>query len=138
MARFFKPKRRRPNSGPNKNQQKVLRREQESRSGGTLQERFPGVESLVLDLQFISASGEPYDRIERRVSAKDPCDFSAPCPGRCGDGQYDLEQSVRSLVQDRRETTEEHLVCRETVYGDQTKTCDFRLTLRITLRYSPS
>lgn len=128
MATFFKKRRRGP-SGPNKNEKKVLRRRPEA----SLRDLCPGATRLEIVFHFESPQGDPYEDIARDFSPGDPCDFSAPCPGRCGNGRFDLTDAARGLFQSGGDRAEERLVCREASHNDPATPCDFRLTCEIRL-----
>lgn len=141
MPAFFKPKRRRGPAGPNKNQQKVLRRaeaERGARSAGILKERFPSVTSIALHLSFITPQAEVFEERSRTIGAGDVCDFSAPCPGRCGGerGSFDLSEEIKTALDSRRERAEGRLVCQETMNIGTTGVCDFRLEWKSVITYA--
>lgn len=131
MASFFKPRRRRP-SGPNKNQKKVMRGESHH---GLLKERFPAVEHLSVELEFMTPRQELIDKEVRELGPDDPLDVTAPCPGRCGRGSFDVAAKVRSLVEARETQGEAAGVCREVLYPGSAEACEVRLRCRIRVDY---
>ena len=142
MPVFFKPRRRRGPAGPNKNEQKVLRRasaERDARSAGTLKDRFPTVESIGFQFTFITPQQEVYETGSRKIAATDAADFFAPCPGRCGGerGSFDLADEIKTAIEARRERAEGRLICQETMNIGTVGTCDFRLEWKATLAYAP-
>ena len=142
MPVFFKPRRRRGPAGPNKNEQKVLRRasaEREALSAGTLKDRFPTVDSIGFHFTFITPQQEVYETGSRKISAADAADFFAPCPGRCGGerGSFDLADEIKTAIEARRERAEGRLICQETMNIGTVGTCDFRLEWKATLAYAP-
>jgi hypothetical protein len=140
MPAFFKPRRRRGPSGPNKNEQKVLRRaesERGSRSGGSLKDRFPAVESVSLQFKFFNPQQEIYEEGTRKIGSEDPCDFLAPCPGRCGGerGSFDLTGEMNTAFELGRERAEGRMVCQETMNISTVGACDFRLEWKTQITY---
>ena len=138
MARFFKPKRRRTNAGPNKNESKVLRRESTERGKGsaeTLGDRFPNVGRLVLDMHFITPQDQPFEDVKRTMNAADPLDLYLECPGRCGDGSFDLSERVAAMVDAQRKRSNEKLVCPQPIYAGPAGACDFRLECQIEVQF---
>jgi hypothetical protein len=136
MARFFKPKRRRTNTGPNKNESKVLRRERIERDKGTavtLGDLFPSIRRLSLDIRFMTPQNQPFEEFKRTMEAGDPCDLILNCPGRCDVGRFDLSERVGAMVQTRRERSDEKLICPQPIYAGPAGSCDFRLECRVDL-----
>lgn len=140
MAGFFKSNRRRTNSGPNKNEKKVLRgqeTERLARSLGLMKERFPSVQHLTIHLEFITPHGDIYERQSRVFGPVDICDFSVPCPGRCGgQGAFDVAAKIRTLVETRQIYIEGTGICREPLYAGSTDICGFQLHCRMEAIYS--
>jgi hypothetical protein len=141
MPAFFKPRRRRGPSGPNKNEQKVMRRasgDREARTAGSLKERFPGVESIRLQLTFLTPQQEIYEEGTRTIGPTDTVDFSAPCPGRCGGerGSFDLTKEILTAIEGNRPQSQGRLVCQETMNISTVTPCDFRLEWKSTLHFS--
>lgn len=137
MSPFF---RRRSRSGPNKNEQKVLRGKEaanRTRLAGLLGQRYPSVERLSVQLDFISPQGHSIDHQTRIFWPSDTCDFSVPCPGRCSGGSYDLAAKIRPVVEGRETLSESSGLCQEPLYGGSPDTCGFRLKCRIEVRYLP-
>ncbi len=140
MPAFFKPRRRRTNSGPNKNEAKVLRRaqaEREARSAGTLKDRFPTVERLVIGLDFITPQQLFFEQETRDFGAADPFDLSVTCPGRCrGEGTFDIVDKIDSVIQARQKRVEATAVCRQPIYFGAAEVCDFKLQVKIDVTYA--
>jgi hypothetical protein len=133
MASFFKPRRRKP-SGPNKNQKKVMRGEAASHQG-LLKDRFPAVERLEVELEFMTPRQELIDQEVRELGPDDPLDVSAPCPGRCGRGSFDVAAKVRSIIEARETQGEATGVCREILFPGSPEACEVRLRCRIRADY---
>lgn len=139
MPAFFKPRRRRGPSGPNKNEQKVIRRnsgERDARSATTLKDRFPMLESISLQLTFLTPQQEIYEEQSRTIGPTDAVDFSAPCPGRCGGerGSFDLTKELLSAIESGRTQAQGRIVCQETMNISTVGPCDFRLDWSATLK----
>lgn len=143
MPAFFKPRRRRGPVGPNKNEQKVLRRasaERDARTTGALKDRFPTVGSIAFQFTFITPQQEVYETGTRNIGATDVADFFAPCPGRCGGerGSFDLAEEMKTAIDAGRERIEGRLICQETMNIGSVGTCDFRLEWKGTINYNPA
>lgn len=135
MARFFK-KRARP-SGPNKNEQKVMRNQGAGRTG-PLAQAYPGVANLSIKLQFIGPQQQVIDSQERAFGPSDPCDLSVPCPGRCGSGAFDLAAKIAAVIEGRQDAADAGGVCQEPLYAGSAEMCGLRLQCRIQISYQPA
>ncbi len=139
MAQPYKPKRRRP-SGPNKNQKKVQRDQEASdqtRAAGLLSQVFPSVEKLTVHLDFLTPQQHLMDQQKRVFTPADVCDFSVPCPGRCGHGSFNLSAKVKSVIDSRETRSEGNGTCMEPTFLGAKELCDFRLRCRIEVDYLP-
>jgi hypothetical protein len=141
MPAFFKPRRRRGPAGPNKNEQKVLRRssaERDSRTAGALKDRFPSVAAISMQFKFITPQQEVYEEGGRKITGTDAVNFSAPCPGRCGGerGSFDLTEEMKTAIDSGKERVEGRLICQETMNISTVGACDFRLEWKATLTYA--
>jgi len=138
MARYFK--KRRKNSGPNKNEEKVQRAaDAQSResSGGVLGARFPFVKHLKITLQFFTAQQQLLDEKVMDIKANDPYRFDAGCPGRCGNGHFDFSEAVANAVNRRRPLTESGGTCAQPLFAGSTQTCGCVAKCRIELDFLP-
>lgn len=139
MPGYFK-KRRRPRAGPNKNEEKVLRRKElegRERAAGTLQERYPSVERLSIQLVFLSPQHQTLEQDTRVFGQSDPCDFQVSCPGRCGVGSFNLEAKINKVVTDRQTTSESSGKCQEPLYGGSSDLCGCELRCKMEIDYLP-
>lgn len=137
MAAFFK---RRAKPGPSKNEQKVqrgLQAEARARGGSSVQQKFPTVEHLALLIDIITPQAQAIDHQTRSFSASEPCDFAVPCPGRCGQGSYDLSYKVKSAVEARESLSEGSLICKEPLFAGSSDSCGYTLKYRVEIRYLP-
>ncbi|MBI4425050.1 MAG: hypothetical protein HY554_15060 [Elusimicrobia bacterium] len=139
MARFFK--KRRPKGGPSKNEEKVTRSREAAareRSMSRLADRFPQVERLSVQLDLVSPQNHPLAERQTRVfRPEDACDFSVPCPGRCGHGSFDLAAKLESVVETRQPLSESSGTCQEPLYAGSPDVCGVRLNCRIEVAYAP-
>ena len=138
MANFFK--KRKAKTGPNKNEAKVQRARDEearSRSGGRLQDRFPSVQSLSVKMEFFSSHQAPLGEESRTFRPQDVCDFSAPCPGPCGVGSFDLGAKVEQVVASGQSSAEATGRCQEPLYAGSPDLCGCELKCSITVAYFP-
>jgi len=138
MARYFK--KRRKNSGPNKNEEKVQRaadaRNRES-SGGALGVRFPFVKRLKVTLQFFTAQQQLLDEKVLDLKASDPYRFDVACPGRCGTGNFDFSEAVANAVAKRQTLAESGASCRDPLFAGSSETCGCQVKCRMELEHLP-
>ncbi|HOW27680.1 MAG TPA: hypothetical protein PK876_04160 [Elusimicrobiota bacterium] len=140
MQPVYKHKKRKA-AGPNKNEKKVMREmEAERRIGmaGTLKERYPSVQRLTIQLNFISPQGHLLEQQTRHYGPADACDFSATCLGRCGGtGSFDLESKIKEVISTRRAASDNTGTCQEKLYPGSADCCGSRLQCKIEVSYQP-
>ncbi len=138
MAQFFK--KRRGKGGPSKNEQKVARGREaanRTRMAGTVGQRFPALERLTVKLEFISPQGQTVDTQSRGLGPDDAYEFSVPCPGRCGQGSYDLAAKIQAVIEAREGMSESSGQCRVPTYPGSPEVCGYQLKCRIEATYFP-
>lgn len=137
MAGYFKKRR---IAGPSKNEQKLQReREAEARerSRGRLGDAFPQVERLTVRLELHSPQGAPLAEPETRTwKAPDRTDFAVPCPGRCGEGSFNLEGKITSMIETHVPSAEASGVCQQPLYAGATEVCGVQLKCKIEVQYA--
>jgi len=139
MAQFYKPKRRKA-PGPSKNEMKVRRgmeADQMTRSAGVMKDRFPAVQKLSIQLDFLTPQGHLMDQQTRVFTPADACDFAVPCPGRCGRGSFDLAAKVRVVLESRQGRSDSSGTCAETLYPGSKEICGSQLRCRMEAAYTP-
>lgn len=140
MPPFFK-KRRRGNAGPNKNQKKVMRADSDAKKAGFLgliSERFPHVQTVNLQLDFMTPEQQLLDQESYSLEPTDPCDFTAVCPGRCGGvATFDFSAKVTSILQSRQPVGEASGTCQQPLYAGSPDACGLRLRCKIEAEYLP-
>lgn len=137
MAGYFK---RRHKPGPSKNELKVQRGHEaadRARGVGALKELYPSVQRLSIRLEFISREGLAFDQQTRDFGPASTCDFSVPCPGRCGVGSFDLAAKVASVVETKQAVSESTGTCQEPLFAGATEVCGFQLRCKIEIAYFP-
>ena len=138
MARYFK--KRRKNSGPNKNEEKVQRaadaHSRES-SGGVLGARFPFVKHLKITLRFLTAQQQLLEEKVLDLKPTDPYRFDMSCPGRCGSGHFDFSAAVANAVNRRQPVVESGGVCPDPLFAGSSQTCGCQAKCRIELDFLP-
>ena len=137
MAYF---KRRRGSGGPSKNEKKVMRsreEERQSRAGGTLAQRYPYVKRLVVHLEFLSPQKHPLSQETRAFEPADICKFSVSCPGRCGDGSFDLAGKIDAVILAEQTASESSGKCPKPLYAGAAETCGCELKCRLEVSYLP-
>lgn len=138
MAGYFKKRKR--NAGPNKNEAKVSRgKEIESlgMSGNSLASRYPTVLRLSIKLNFLSRQGHVLGEDTRAFGPQDSCDFSAPCPGSCGVGDFNLAAKIASVVANRQPVFESKGVCQQRLFAGSNDVCGCQLSCRGEVSYAP-
>lgn len=137
MARYFK--KRRP-VGPSKNEEKLQRnREAEARERnlGRLVDQFPQVEQMTIHLDLLSPQQHSLAEPETRVfKSEDRVDLSVPCPGRCGQGSFNLAGKVTALVEGHETKAEASGICQEPLFAGASDVCGVRLACKIEVQYA--
>lgn len=138
MNGSYRKRRRRP--GPSKNEEKVSRaKEVESRNrpSNALGARFPNVLRLKVSLDFQGSRGQVLGSETRVFGPRDICNFSAPCPGTCGVGEFDLASKIAQVVTAGEAASEATGICQEHLYAGSTELCHCQLKCRLELEYVP-
>lgn len=137
MAGYFKKRR---VAGPSKNEQKVQRvREAEARerSKGRLGDAFPQVERLTVRTEILSPQGAQLAEPETKVyKTGDRADFAVACPGRCGQGSFNLEGKIQSVIESNAPSAEASGTCQEPLYAGASEVCGVQLKCRIEVQYA--
>lgn len=134
-------KKRRPQKAISKNEQRLIRRDQQEReswSVGRLGSRFPNVSSLELRLEFVTPQGDVLSTEQRLFRPSDLLDFSAACQGRCGNGVMNMEAAVSQMMNAGQTTRDIKGMCRETLFAGSPETCNCELRCRINATYNPA
>ena len=137
MAGYFK---RRVRPSPNKNELKVRRglaASGQTRSAGLLSEHYPSVRRLSIRLDFFSPKQIPLDQRSREFGPSDVCDFTAPCPGQCNSGSFDLAEKVRLVIEAKETLLESVETCKQLLYADSPNVCGSQLRYKIEVTYFP-
>jgi hypothetical protein len=139
MARFFR--KRRPNRGLNKNQEKVQRAEDarnREHSMGTLETKFPSVKRLKFQLQFLSAQNQVLEEhaLERGPGESFECKMG--CPGRCGAGTFDFSGVIAQAIESRQPLCESIIPCQEPTYAGSRELCGCQAKYRLEIDYHPA
>jgi hypothetical protein len=138
MQPYYKKKRK--NTGPNKNEAKVMRSKEVERlgsSGNSLGARFPGVERLVVALQFLSSHQADLGAETRSFGPSDACNFAVPCPGPCGAGDFNLATKIESVITNRAPASEASGKCGQPLFAGSKDLCGCELKCRLTVTYRP-
>lgn len=136
MAGYFK---RRTAPGPSKNEQKVARGRDaayKASSAESLGQRYPAVQKIAIKLQFLSPQQHVIDEQTRAFSPQDRFDFAVPCPGRCGDGSFDLQAKVDAIVEKHEAVSESSGACQKPLYAGAAEVCGLQLKCRIEVQYA--
>jgi hypothetical protein len=136
MPGFFRKTRRRPAAGPNKNEQKVLRNEREARTL-PLRTVYPSVHQLSIQLDFLSPQQHILGQETRVLNASDVCDLKVPCPGRCGNGSFDLQAKIDKVIQSKQGYVESSGKCELPLYLGASEVCGCTLRCKIKVSYVP-
>ncbi|MBI5202921.1 MAG: hypothetical protein HY925_15115 [Elusimicrobia bacterium] len=137
MARYFK--KRRP-VGPSKNEQKLQRnREAEARERnvGRLADAFPQVDRLTVNLELMSPQQQALAEPETRIFGPDDrVELSVPCPGRCGQGSFNLAGKVQAMVESSQSRAEATGICQEPLFAGASDVCGVKLLCKIEVQYA--
>lgn len=136
MAGYFK--RRKP-PGPSKNEVKVKReREQESRerSLAPLSVLYPGVERLIVRLEFLGPQQQPLGQETREFGKDDRCRLVVSCPGQCGVGFFNLEGKVSQVIESKSAVSESSGKCQEPLYAGASSLCGCMLKCALQVVYA--
>ena len=139
MARHFK--KRKGFTGPNKNQEKVMRAEEAERrvrSAGIMGPRFPLVKRLNLHLVFLNSQQHVLDEKRFSLGPLDSCDFKTSCPGRCGVGSFDVDTVIETAVEARQAATESSLKCLESLFAGSPEKCGCELKIKLDIGFVPA
>ena len=139
MSAPYRKKKR--NVGPSKNEEKVSRAKELaslSRPSNSLGSRFPGVTRMTVRLEFISNHQQLLSQETRVFGPSDSCNFSAPCPGTCGVGDFDLAGKVAKVVESRQGLVETSGLCQERLFAGSKDLCGTQLKCRLEIEYAAS
>jgi hypothetical protein len=142
MPPFYKKRRRTGPSGPNKNELKVIRRnEADHRESARrpLGEAFHGVQKISLHMEFLTPQSQILDEQTRAFTANDFPNFLVECMGRCsGDGLFDLTPKIETAVAAREHRLQTSDICGHRIYPGSPDICGFRLQSKIDIAYTPA
>ncbi|MBI3550805.1 MAG: hypothetical protein HY078_17355 [Elusimicrobia bacterium] len=133
-------KKRRVNSGPTKNEEKAARtieQKRQERSGDTLAHLYPNVQRIAIELEILSPQKLQLSKETRIFNPGDRYKFSVPCPGRCGQGSFDLAGKIEQVVTNRERTSTSHGQCKEPLYAGAAETCACELNCKIEITFLP-
>ena len=138
MAGFYRKKKR--NTGPSKNDEKVQRSKEAERlsgSGNSLGARYPSLQGLSIRLEFLSPHGASLGEETRSFKPNDACDFAAPCPGQCGVGDFDLVKKIDAMVAAGQPVLEASGKCVQPLFAGSKELCGCELRCRAAAEYKP-
>lgn len=130
-------KRRKPN-GPSKNELRAARHEKADlmrTHAGTLQQKFPNVAHLELNLRMEGASGVALGQEFRTIGLEEPLDLRIPCPSTCGNGQFNLLDALEESIASSKESDEGLRICQAVSYMNSQTACGTKLYYRFTIDY---
>jgi hypothetical protein len=131
-------KKRRVPKSPNKNIIGIMRRqgqENQARGAGVLGARYGGVDQLQIQMQFVSREGHILGEEDRVFGANDTVNFTAHCPGRCGNGKTFLDEKINRLTGSHQTSSETMDVCKEMIHHGANEVCGCELRCKITVSY---
>ena len=104
---------------------------------GRLSDAFPQVERLTVGLELLSPQNAPLSERETRVfKPEDKCDFSVPCPGRCGQGSFNLAAKLQAVVESHETASQSSGTCQEPLYVGSPDVCGVKLNCQIQIQYA--
>ena len=100
--------------------------------------KFPAVESLNLRLDFTTPQRQALDGETRVLGPSDACDFTAPCPGRCGGyGVFDFTPAFTSAIASKRSSADANGTCQQPLFPGSPEACGMHLSCRMNVVYRP-
>ena len=138
MAGVYRKKRR--HAGPSKNEEKVSRSKEAeflNRASNSLGARFPSVVRMTVRLDFLGPQQQLLSQETRAFGPGDPCEFSAPCPGTCGVGNFDLAAKIAKVIEAGEAVSESSGVCQERLFAGSAAACNCQLRCRVEIVYQP-
>jgi hypothetical protein len=138
MAAPPKYRKRNPGHPANKNELKVSRRqneEQERSRAATLQDLFPRVVQVQLDLRMETPTGAILEQSTRRLAPGEPLLLDTACLGGCRDGLFPLQNAVANVLQAEKESHEGMGICQASSYQDPKLPCSTKLIYHIKALY---
>lgn len=133
---YYSKRRARP--GPSKNELKVHRGMEtanQTRLLGHLSERYPFVERLSIQMDFLTPEEHLFDQKSWEFEPSDACDFTVSCPGRCSSGSFDVAANVQLVIEAKETFSESIKICQQSLYADSSSVCGFRFRCKIQVTY---
>jgi hypothetical protein len=125
---------RRIKPSPNKNKAKALRRQGDN-DLPTMEQRWPDVDRLTVQLHFSNPQGYPAGDEILEFGPSDLANFDVSCVGPCGDGKMDLAGKISDMMSKRETTSEARGKCQRVVYAGTGEVCGHELRCRIDIAY---
>lgn len=133
MATYFK--KRKKGTGPNKNEQKVMRGNQ---ARSPLGSRFPSVKQLRVHLVFLDAQQNILDEKNLTLAPGDSCFDVESCPGRCGKGSFNFSPRIDTAVKAGLPVVESSEKCAQALYANSPDVCGCEAKCRMEFDYFPA
>jgi len=73
----------------------------------------------------------------RDLGSSDSCNLAIPCPGRCGDGSFQLETRFQEAIEANESAFEAVVKCAINCYGTLSDPCSFELRYRAEIVFKP-
>lgn len=136
MAGYYKKRR---SAGPSKNEQKVARAQDAKNQlrSGALGQRFPRLSRLKMQLVFMNAQQHLLDEKTVTLGPNDAFTFTAACPGRCGQGSFDIGARVELAITKAQPACEATAKCQQHLYAGSTELCGCELRAKMEFEYLP-
>ena len=139
MPPFQKKRRRNTGHQPSKNELKVSRRqyeEQQKAQAGTIQDRFPRVQELELEMRMETPWGATLEHSKRKMALTDSLHLDATCLGGCPDGVFPLRNAIEKVLQEEKESHQGMGICQASSARDPDLPCNTKLMYSVTVRYA--
>jgi hypothetical protein len=89
-------------------------------------------------LDFTTPQRQALEGETRAYGPNDACEFTAPCPGRCGEhGVFDFTPAFTSAIAQRKSSAEAHGTCQQPIFAGSPEVCGMQLACRIAVVYRP-
>lgn len=109
--------------------------ENDGQGGQSLGDRYSSVAKLDIQMEFSSPEGHILDSTHKIFKSSDSLDLWATCPGRCGNGRFDLEMKISQIVNSRQTSFETKDICNEVIHVGANDACKSELRCKIQIDY---
>jgi len=131
-------RKRRPNTGPSKNELRSSRNEQEARQkayASNLRDQFPTVARVHIEFRLETINGAILESVSRDIDRNEPLLLDIECQGGCGNGVFLLTDAISSVLRNNAENRDGMATCQAASYNDARVPCGTKLVYNIAAQY---